>query len=200
MIPVLLPQASAEPALPAFLAGNAWVDLQQGLADDAALWRFECGILGVPPGRGRSQPQRQPNQTQNVSPAPHTLNLALPEITMSQTNHPAHVFISYRHQEPDQSLALICAEALRTAGHNTSIDTGIRWGANWAEQIREFLEHAEYVLLFLSPEAVESEMVIEEVAMARELAQRHNGVPVILLVRVRYPFTEPLPYHLAAYS
>ncbi len=61
VIPVLLPDAPKQPELPMFLAGNMWVDFRgKGLDDDDTLWRLECGILGRPPGRGRSsQPETQ---------------------------------------------------------------------------------------------------------------------------------------------
>lgn len=54
VIPVLLPDAPKEPTLPSFLSGNTWVDFREGLENDTAMWRLECGIRGIPPGRGRS--------------------------------------------------------------------------------------------------------------------------------------------------
>ncbi len=108
------------------------------------------------------------------------------------------VFISYRHQEPDRALAHTFAGALEKAGHEVFIDSGIRWGTDWVKRIREALERTDFLLLLLSREAANSEMVVEEVLTAKELAQQHNGVPIILPLRVRFPFTEPLPYNLSA--
>ncbi|GAK57548.1 tetratricopeptide TPR_2 [Candidatus Vecturithrix granuli] len=54
VIPVLLLDAPRVPELPMFLAENMWVDFRgKGLNDDVALWRLECGIRGMAPGRGR---------------------------------------------------------------------------------------------------------------------------------------------------
>lgn len=54
VIPVLLSDAPRVPELPMFLAGNMWVDFRgKELNDDDAMWRLECGIRGVAPGRGR---------------------------------------------------------------------------------------------------------------------------------------------------
>jgi AAA-like domain/TIR domain len=78
------------------------------------------------------------------------------------------------------------------------IDTGIHWGANWVKEIQEALQRSDYLLVLLSPEAAVSEMVAEEVALARELAQQRDGTPIILPIRVRFPYTKPLPYHLSA--
>src|ERR1051326_2509639 len=113
---------------------------------------------------------------------------------------PAFIFISYRHQEPDSTLARTFADALKRAGHDVFIDTSsLRWGNNWVKEIREALERSDYLLLLLSREAAASDMVVEEVSIAKELAQKHNGVPVILPLRVRLPYSEPLAYHLSAH-
>lgn len=57
VIPVILPEAPTHPELPPFVEGHTWVDFSNGLDDDDALWRLECGIRGVPPGRGRPKSQ-----------------------------------------------------------------------------------------------------------------------------------------------
>ena len=110
-----------------------------------------------------------------------------------------HVFISYRHQSPDQDLAGILAGNLNEKGCSYFIDTKIEWGADWTKKIYENLERADYLVVLLSREASASEMVIEEIARARELAKKKQGRPVILPIRVRYPFDEPLPYHVNAF-
>ncbi len=92
----------------------------------------------------------------------------------------ATVFISYRHREPDHTLAHAFADALRREGHAVFIDTDIPWGEDWAKRIPEALRQAHYMLLLLSPQAAVSEMVMEEVATAHELAQRRDGLPIIL--------------------
>jgi TIR domain-containing protein len=50
VIPVLLPDAPAQPALPPFLAAFTWVDLRAGFSD-AALGRLQWGITGIRPSR-----------------------------------------------------------------------------------------------------------------------------------------------------
>ncbi len=111
----------------------------------------------------------------------------------------ATVFISYRHLEPDNTLAHACADALRREGHEVFIDTDIPWGEDWVKRIPEALRQAHYMLLLLSPQAAVSEMVVEEVATALELAQRRDGLPIILPIRINFPYTESLPYHISAH-
>ena len=84
------------------------------------------------------------------------------------------VFISYKHIEPDASLASALAETLRGENHEVFIDTGIRWGKSWVAEIEKALKACDYLLLLLSEEAARSEMVIEEVAIAKELGRRHR--------------------------
>ncbi len=193
VIPVLLPDALKEAELPAFLAGNLWVKFQEVL-DDKALWLLECGIRGVPPGRGRPKNPKKEQQTAPVSESP---NVGQVDVEIAPAEKSVHVFISYRHQEPDNSLAHAFKEVLQKTGHQVFIDTGIRWGADWTKEIREALQKSQFLLLLLSPETAASEMVAEEVAIAKELAQQQNGIPIILPVRVQYPFSEPLPYQLS---
>jgi hypothetical protein len=196
VIPVLLPEAPQQPGLPPFLSGNTWVDFRGGLTNDDTLWRLECGIRGTPPGRGRPQlPAAQPAQPTTV---PEVISIGQVSVQVATTERAVSVFISYRHQEPDRSLAHACADVLEKAGHKVFIDTGIRWGANWVKEIQEALKRSDYLLVLLSPEAAVSEMVTEEVALARELAQQRDGTPIILPIRVRFLYTKPLPYLLSA--
>lgn len=76
----------------------------------------------------------------------------------------------------------------------------IRLGENWAQRVDEELERADYFLLLLSPKSATSEMVTEEVRRAKELRDRHpNHKPVILPIRVNFPWDSPLNYDLRGY-
>jgi AAA-like domain/TIR domain len=195
IVPVLLPEATTRPELPDFF-NTTWVDLRGGLDDDAAVWRLECGIRGIPPGRGRPSQTPPPEAAPAQTAAPPELITG--RIEVPRAERAVSVFVSYRHKEPDQSVARALAEALRGAGHEVFIDTGIRWGANWVREINRYLEKAHYFLLLLSKDSAASEMVIEELVIAKELASK-KGAPVILPLRVSLPFDAPLPYHVSAY-
>ena len=114
------------------------------------------------------------------------------------SNHKT-IFVSYRHTQPDSELAHYLAETLTDHGHKVFIDSGIRWGRSWVEEIEQALKECDFLLLLLSKDAAASEMVIEEVAIAKELARQQNGRPTILPLRVNFPFSYPLPYNLSAY-
>ena len=111
----------------------------------------------------------------------------------------SHIFISYRHQLPDQQLAEALANSLQEKDCSVLVDTKIKWGADWASEIYKHLERADFLVVLLSREASASVNVIEEIAYPRELAKKRQGKPVILPLRVRYSFEEPLPYHVNAF-
>jgi hypothetical protein len=198
VIPVLLSESPKQPELPTFLSGNTWVDFRNSKDNDDTLWRLECGIRGMPPGRGRPCPIEEQQSVSTISPA-SMVELGQVNVDIATAPRPIYVFISYHHEELESSLAHALAYTLRQAGHQVFIDSDIRWGADWVKEIREALERTNYLLVLLSQETVASEMVVEEIAIAKELARHRHGAPVILPVRICLPATEPLPYRLSAY-
>ncbi len=51
MVPVILPDAPAEPELPIFLNTKTWVNMRQWqMPKDESFFRLMCGVLGKEPG------------------------------------------------------------------------------------------------------------------------------------------------------
>ncbi|QSJ15685.1 AAA-like domain-containing protein [Nostoc sp. UHCC 0702] len=113
----------------------------------------------------------------------------------------ARVFISYRSQDPDLSLAQHFYEAIKAAGHQAFMaGESIRLGENWSKRIDRELEQCDYFLLLLSPQSATSEMVTEEVRRAKQLQDlRSEHKPTILPIRVNFPWNQPLNYDLRGY-
>ena len=111
------------------------------------------------------------------------------------------VFISYRSQDPDLSVAQYFYENLKAAGHDVFMaGESIRLGEKWTHRIDKELEQCDYFLLLLSPKSATSEMVTEEVRRAKQLADlRPQKKPVILPIRVNFPIDSPLNYDLRGY-
>ncbi|GEM_PF-639015 len=111
------------------------------------------------------------------------------------------IFISYRSQDPDLSLAQYFYESLKAAGHQVFMaGESIRLGEKWTERIDKELEQCDYFLLLLSPKSATSEMVTEEVRRAKELAEkRPQNKPVILPISVNFPINLALNYDLRGY-
>jgi transcriptional regulator with XRE-family HTH domain len=126
---------------------------------------------------------------------------AEPNVISSESSVRTRVFISYRAQEPDRSLAQHFYEAIKAAGHEAFMaGESIHLGENWVQRIGRELEGSDYFLLLLSPQSATSEMVTEEVRRAKELKDsRPDSKPVILPIRVSFPFTSELNYDLRGY-
>jgi hypothetical protein len=69
-------------------------------------------------------------------------------------------------------------------------------GMEWAREIEQRISRAEAVVTLLSVSSVQSEMLAYEIQIAREAAQRRDGKPIILPVRVN--FEGPLPDSLGS--
>ena len=111
------------------------------------------------------------------------------------------VFISYRSKDLDLKLAQEFHEELISAGHQVFMAAeSIRLGDSWSRRIQLELERCDYFLLFLSPQSVNSEMVTEEIRVARMLQSiRPDNRPAILPIRIQFSLTSPLNYDQRGY-
>jgi hypothetical protein len=108
---------------------------------------------------------------------------------------PAKVFISYRHVEPDETLANRLASFLETKDFDVFIDKKILTGQAWIEEIDRQIRKSQHFVALLSAESIRSDMVRREIKLAYQL--RKEGKVRILPVRVAY--LGELPYDLGAY-
>ena len=105
--------------------------------------------------------------------------------------------MSYKHDvQPDVRLANAVSKRLSADQHDVFIDSKIALGDEWPKVIGEQLTASEYLIVFLSEAATASEMVIEEVAIARRVRNK-QGKPKILPVRIANE--APFPYDLGAW-
>jgi hypothetical protein len=118
------------------------------------------------------------------------------EIKQEQSLVPK-VFISYRHVEPDQRLAVALADHLQASGFSVFIDQQMLTGTKWVEEIERQLRSSDFLVVLLSKESIRSAMVRQEVKLAHELSRRPGRYFKILPVRVN--FLGALPYDLGAY-
>lgn len=117
------------------------------------------------------------------------------------------VFISYRSQDPDLSLAAQFYEAISNAGHQAFLANTVAVNqnypsanSNWLSQIDLELQRCDYFLLLLSPQAAVSEMVIEELRRAKELCDsRHQSKPIVLSLRINCPTSLQLNHDIRSY-
>ena len=113
-----------------------------------------------------------------------------PAVPAPQTRTP-RIFLSYkRNADPDQVLANELTRALREQGCELFIDQLLPIGAEWPDRLKSEIRAADFFLVLLSRQAVQSEMLEGEIRAAYEFGVEQHGRPAILPVRVanREPF------------
>jgi hypothetical protein len=105
------------------------------------------------------------------------------------------IFISYRHVDPDQALAAELAAFLEGARLSVFVDTKIRVGQEWVEQIERELRSSQYFVVLLSEDSIRSDMVRREVKLAHTLKKAEQ----LTILPVRVGFEGELPYDLGSY-
>lgn len=109
----------------------------------------------------------------------------------------ARLFIAYkRNARQDADLAIYLHDALQNLGHTVFIDQDMRSGEEWLDRIDAEIKASDYLILLLSEESIDSEMVRSEIYRANE-HQKLQGKPQLLPVRVA--FEGILPYAIAAF-
>ena len=106
-----------------------------------------------------------------------------------------NVFISYSHVSPDQDLASQLAGSLEANGVTVFVDTKIRIGEDWVEQIDRQLRSSQYFVVLLSVASIQSDMVRREIALAYKLRKANQ----LTIFPVRMDVTQELPYDIGAY-
>jgi len=109
----------------------------------------------------------------------------------------AHLFICYkRNVDPDQRLANYLYEFLTARGHDVFIDGTLRTGEAWLEEIDRQIKASDFLVVLLSKQSADSEMVQAEVRRAYEY-RKLQGCPHTLPVRITYE--RLLPYSIDAF-
>lgn len=123
----------------------------------------------------------------------HTAGAPIDAVQIPRPVQAARVFISYkRHAEPDQQLAQVLRDALTRDGQRVFMDTTLRTGDAWLEEIGRQLQSSDFLIVLLSQQSADSEMVRSEVHRAYDCRQQ-QGRPQTLPVRVNYEGLLPYP-------
>jgi hypothetical protein len=117
-------------------------------------------------------------------------------VERAQKPRERRIFISYRRRtKEDSDLALWLKQELSRAGHEVFIDVAMEVGLDWSREIRNRIEWCQFLIVLLSKDSVESEMLQEEVRLAHQ-RRKKDDTPLILPVRVH--FYDDLDYALGA--
>ena len=158
----------------------------QEFGDD--LWRALNGQSG---GYGVS--------TTFIDPAPSPIPAPLETLTaeLKLSTAKGRIALLYkRHAQPDEQILSALEAELRMQGYDVFVDRHMSIGVEWAQEIERQVRTADAVIPLLSSASVSSEMLTYEVQTAHDAAQRQNGKPRLLPVRIN--FEGALPEALAA--
>jgi class 3 adenylate cyclase len=101
------------------------------------------------------------------------------------------VFLYRRDAQPDEEVLEALATRFAQEGCEVFWDRHLKVGMKWAEEIRRRIEEADAVIPLVSASSMHSEMLSEELQMARQAAETQGGRPRILPVRIRYSGAYP---------
>ncbi len=96
------------------------------------------------------------------------------------------VILYKRNAQPDEEILRLLEDELKKSGYKVFIDRHLLVGMEWAREIEKRISQAEAVIPLLSQSSSASEMLAYEIQIAHESAQKQNGKPRILPVRVNF--------------
>jgi restriction endonuclease Mrr len=90
------------------------------------------------------------------------------------------VFISYSHEsETSEALAKRIAEALSDSGTKAWLDTELKPGSEWDEEIERMINASDYMLVLLTPNYIRSQQFKHEFAAARKRELNARAITVV---------------------
>lgn len=95
-----------------------------------------------------------------------------------------NIFCSYSHK--DKKIVYEIAQELGAAGFSVWVDTNLVGGSNWAQEIEITIRQADFVLVFISKNSVESEWIMNEITYAGQL---HKTIIPILIEDAEIPIS-----------
>ncbi len=128
-----------------------------------------------------------------AAPAPVVVTAAPVISTEINAAKPGEVALLYKRNSPaDEQVLRLLEEELRRSGYPVFVDRHLQVGMEWAREIERRVSNAYAVVVLLSALSINSEMLVHEVQIAHETAQK-TGKPRILPVRVNFDGALPSP-------
>ncbi|HET9533518.1 MAG TPA: AAA-like domain-containing protein [Blastocatellia bacterium] len=91
-----------------------------------------------------------------------------------------------RNASPDDYVLSLLESQLIGQGHRVFVDRHLSIGIEWAREIERQVRTADAVIPLLSASSITSEMLAYEIQIAHDAAQKQNGKPRILPIRIAY--------------
>jgi class 3 adenylate cyclase len=165
---------------------------------NAAPWEQAADPAPVPLCEPAEPPSIEDQPTAPV--APPSQKSAGPSVRASRpqpSSSGMQLTLLYKRQaQPDQQLLKCLEDEFTLRGHQVFVDRHLTIGVEWAKELESKIRGSDAIVLLLSAASVQSEMLAYEVQLAHDEAQKRQGKPVLLPVRVNYE--DKLPAELAS--
>lgn len=113
---------------------------------------------------------------------------------VTNASPPLRVALLYKRAvQPDEHVLRFLETELKAQGYEVFIDRHLAVGVEWATEIERQIRTADAVIPLLSAASITSEMIGYEVQIAHEAAQKQDGKPRLLPVRIDYEGALPDP-------
>ena len=96
-------------------------------------------------------------------------------------------------EDQERRLALYLEKQLLQKGYSVFLDRAAETSIQWAAEIADAIRSAHVVVPFLSELAVANEMLAFQVEIAHDTAQRHEGRPALIPIRIHWHGDLPDP-------
>lgn len=127
---------------------------------------------------------------------PETASAIAPVSTAAMVSRKVAIFFGDR--QPDERLLTPLTQAIASAGHQLILaGTHPQSGENGLLQLQQELQACDRLLLLLSGQSAFSDLLIEEVRLAREVREtRKDGTLDMFAIRINWPTDSPVSYDL----
>lgn len=125
------------------------------------------------------------------------LSPPVPAQPAMQTDQFQVVLLYRRNVLPDEQIMRVLEDKFAAKGYKVFVDRNLAVGVDWALEIEKKIGTADAVVALLSQASMESEMLSYEVQLAHSFAERQNGKPHLLPVRIQFDGEFPDSLHAA---
>jgi len=170
-----------------------WVAVSQSAFKFTEIVRFQAANDPKEPLDGLKKAERGEAMVEIVEKIKEAYGKIEPDIidTPEEPRRPSSngrlvVLLYKRNAKPDENVLELIAAGLREHGYRVFIDKHLRPGVRWAQEIAQNVRSAYAVIPLVSAASSVSEMFAFEIETASDAAEKQDGIPVIIPVRVKF--------------
>ncbi len=125
------------------------------------------------------------------------VNLTMSEKSRSDKSY--KIFMAHSESELDYLVSSELSKYLIESNCKVVQEQEIHQSKNWGKKLKGELEKADCFMILLSENSLESQVLMEQLVIAKDISSYRQGSPIIIPVRINLPNDHRLPYHLSVY-